>query len=496
MADETIVCPKCKFQFPLSEAMTRQIEEGIRSQFDAQSKEEKGKIQAQAKREAEQTFQSEISELRSQFEQTQEKLKAAQAGELELRKKQRELEESKEALELEVTRQVDKELENIKKDQAKKEAALTVRAKEMDEMKTQLEREVSDRVETERGKIEQETKHRLETAISLEMADLRSQNEKLTVTLKSSQNLELELRQSKRELEAKFASLELEVARRVDEEQTRIREEAIKQTREEHFLRDKEKDRQLDALRKKIEELSRNAEQRSQQAQGEVLELEIEDLLKANFPYDSIEPVPKGKRGADVLQKVHTAQGQYCGTIVWESKRTKAWGNDWIEKLKGDQRLAKAEIAVIVSVELPKEVNHFGYIDGVWVTDFFTALGAAKALRSGLVEIFSARQSLVGKSEKMEMLYRYLSGPEFRQRVGSIIESFKAMKQDLDQEKIALQRIWAKREKQIHKMLESTAGMYGDMQGIIGASLPEIKELEPPHGESENELPFYKGLFI
>lgn len=246
----------------------------------------------------------------------------------------------------------------------------------------------------------------------------------------------------------------------------------------------------METLRKKIEELNRNADQQSQQAQGEVLELEIENLLKANFPYDSIEPVSKGKKGADVLQKVHTAQGQYCGPIVWESKRTKSWGNEWIEKLKDDQRSVKAEIAVIVSVVLPKEVNHFGQIDGVWVTDFFTALGVAKALRSGIVEIFSARQSMVGKSEKMEMLYRYLSGPEFRQRVGSMIETFKSMKQELDQEKLALQRIWAKREKQIHKVLESTAGMYGDMQGIVGASLPEIKELQPPKEEFDDEIRF------
>ena len=147
-------------------------------------------------------------------------------------------------------------------------------------------------------------------------------------------------------------------------------------------------------------------------------------------------------------------------------------------------------MAIIVSAALPREVYHFGYLEGVWVTDFFTALGAATVLRSALIEIFNARQSLVGKSQKMDVLYNYLSGPEFRQRVEALVETFKGMKQELDQEKIAFQKIWAKRDKQIQRILENTVGMYGDMQGIIGASLPEIKELELPHGDSDDELPF------
>lgn len=241
MPDQNIVCPKCGYGFPLSEAITRQIEENIRIELESKSKQERQIIEARVKQDAEEAFNAELTELRSQVEQSQKKLKETQASEIDLRKKQRELEESKEALELEVTRQVDKELEKVRKEQAKKEAALAVREKEIEDVKAQLEREVAERVETEREKIELEAKKRVETAISLEIADLRAQNEKLTDALQSSQKLELELRQSKRELEAKSASLELDVARRVDEEQTKIREEAIKQTQEEHFLRDKEK---------------------------------------------------------------------------------------------------------------------------------------------------------------------------------------------------------------------------------------------------------------
>jgi hypothetical protein len=147
-------------------------------------------------------------------------------------------------------------------------------------------------------------------------------------------------------------------------------------------------------------------------------------------------------------------------------------------------------MAVIVSTTLPKELNHFGHVEGVWITDFFTALGVATVLRSALIEIYKARQSLVGKSEKMDVLYNYLSGPEFRQRVEALVETFKGMKQDLDQEKIAFQKMWAKRDKQIQRILENTVGMYGEMQGIIGARLPEIKGLEPPVENPEDEIPF------
>lgn len=490
MPDQTIVCPKCRHEFPLSEGITRQIQENIRREFAAKSLKEREQIEVQAKREAEQTFQSELTDLRSQVEETQKRLKEAQAAELDLRRKQRELQESKDALELEVTRRVDEAVETLRDEHAKKEALLEAREKKIEEARAQIEDQLTERLKSEREKIEREAKNRAETTLLLEMKDLRAQNEKLVGELKSAQKMELEMRQSKRELEARAESLELEVARKVDEARNKIREDAIKQEREEHLFKDKEKDKQLEGLRCQIDELRRKAEQGSQQTQGEILELEIEDLLRTNFLYDEIEPVPKGKKGADVLQRVHTSSGQYCGTIIWESKRTKSWGNDWIQKLKDDQRSVKAEMAVIISTTLPKELNHFGYLEGVWISDFFTALGVATVLRSALIEIYKARQSLVGKSEKMDVLYDYLSGPEFRQRVEALVETFKGMKQDLDQEKIAFQKIWTKRDKQIQRILENTVGMYGDMQGIIGASLPEIKGLEPPEAESEDDIPF------
>ncbi|MBA7586390.1 hypothetical protein ES708_28388 [subsurface metagenome] len=232
-------------------------------------------------------------------------------------------------------------------------------------------------------------------------------------------------------------------------------------------------------MKKQIENLKRKAEQGSQQAQGEVLELELEDILNSNFTSDNIKPVPKGIKGADVLQEVISPSGQHCGTILWESKRTKTWGDNWIEKLKDDQREAKADTAVLVSITLPKGCKDFSSLSGVWVICFDLVIALATVLRTSLLQISNIKLSSVGKNEKMEILYKYLTGPEFSQRVESIIETFKDMKDGLEQEKRAINKIWAKRDKQIEKVVNSTSGMYGDMQGIIGSSsMRKIEALE------------------
>jgi hypothetical protein len=208
-----------------------------------------------------------------------------------------------------------------------------------------------------------------------------------------------------------------------------------------------------------------------------VLELELEDLLRSSFPNDVIKPVPKGIRGADVLQDVYEL-GQQCGTIIWESKRTKNWSDAWLGKLKDDQREAGAEVAILMSVALPKDVCSCSCLSDIWVTGYDFAIPLAAALRTGLSQTAKARKASENKGEKMEMLYSYLSGPEFRQRVEAIVEAFTTMKTDLDKEKRAIMKAWSKREKQIERVMGSTVGMYGDMQGIIGSSLPELKEME------------------
>jgi hypothetical protein len=314
---------------------------------------------------------------------------------------------------------------------------------------------------------------------------LRQQVAEKDEAIEEARKQELELRKRQRELEKKEKALELEVVLKIDEERCKVEEEVASRIVEENRIKDIEREKQLSDLRKQIEDLKRKAEQGSQQTQGEAIELELEDVLRVNFPYDQIEPVGKGIKGADILQRVYTTAGQFCGTIIWESKNTKTWSDGWLEKLKDDQRTAKAEVAAIVTTTLPKDVSHFSCIEGVWVTDFSTVLGVASALRANLSQVAITKLAIEGKSDKMEMIYSYLSGTEFKQRVEAIVESFVSMKDDLEREKRAMESSWAKRDKQIHKVIHNVSGMYGDMQGIIGASLPKIDYLELPSPEDE-----------
>ena len=330
------------------------------------------------------------------------------------------------------------------------------------------------------AEIRQQAREAAEQALAAEMTDLREQVAERNKLLEEVRAQELGLRKRQRELEDREQSLSLEVARQLDEERQRIRLETGERLAEEYRFKELEKEKQLNDLRKEIEDLRRKAEQGSQQTQGEVAELELEQILAATFPHDQIEPIGKGIRGADMLQKIHTPTGHYCGSILWESKNTRSWGADWIAKLKDDQREKKADLAVLASVVLPKEVAHFAQIDGVWVTGFPYVIGVATALRANLIQVAMARLAATGKNEKMEMLYAYLSGVEFRQRVEAIVESFVTMKNDLDKERRATEKVWAKREKQIQRVIQNVAGMYGEMEGIIGQSLPEIESLQLP----------------
>ncbi len=345
------------------------------------------------------------------------------------------------------------------------------------------DKELEEKLAKEKARFESLANKHAEESVKTELKDLGNQLEEKDKRLEEARNQELKLRKRQRVLEEKEMDLKLEIERTLDKERKKIWEEATAKVDEERRLKDREKDLQMESMRKQIDELKRKAEQGSQQAQGEAQELELEDVLKENFRFDEIRAVAKGIRGADVLQNVHTPGGQHCGSILWESKRSKNWSDSWLQKLKDDQRVAKAEIAVLVSETLPKEISHIGQVNGVWVTDFSSVAGLSTALRSGLVQVAQARSALVGKSEKMDLIYNYLSGPEFKRRVEGIIEPFVAMKKDLDSERRAMEKVWAKREKQIQRVIQNTTGMYGDLQGIAGATLPEIKILELPGAE-------------
>ena len=345
---------------------------------------------------------------------------------------------------------------------------------ELEEVRKTLKEEYEAREE----ELEEKVKKDALKSVTLEITDLKEQLKEKTDCLKDARKQELELRKKQRELLDKEENMELEVTRKLDEGRQKILEEATGKFEEEHRLKDAEKDKKLTDMRKQIDELKKKSELGSQQAQGEVLELDLENILKSCFSHDNIEPVPKGIKGADVLHRVHSHSGHFCGTIVWETKRTKAWSDKWIAKLKEDQRRVKGEIAIILTTTLPKDVRSFAHINGVWVTDYSSMVGLATAIRMGLIEIANTKQAAVGKKGKMEVVYNYLSGSDFKQKVEAIADAFKDMKDDLEKEKKAFTKHWAKREKQLELVITNTAGMYGDIHGIIGTSLPEIKLLE------------------
>ena len=294
---------------------------------------------------------------------------------------------------------------------------------------------------------------------------------------RTAQDAELVLRKDKAALEERGRELDLEVARKVDAEKQRLEASIRRTVGEEQSLKVKEKDKQIDDLKKLLDEAKRKSEQGSQQTQGEVLELDIQALLQQHFPHDVISPVPKGVRGADLIQEVRDGALRPCGSIVWETKNTKHWQPSWLDKLKEDQRAVSANLAVLVSVALPPEFGEFGQIDGVWIASLRAWPALATALREQLIQVAFAHAASEGKHEKMEHLYRYLAGDPFRQRVQGIVEAFTEMQDQVNRERRAMERLWKEREKQIERVITNTVGMYGEMRGIVGATMPEIPAL-------------------
>jgi len=245
-------------------------------------------------------------------------------------------------------------------------------------------------------------------------------------------------------------------------------------------MKNKELEKKLEDQKKLIDEMQRKAEQGSMQLQGEIQELALEDFLKAQFPFDIISEVPKGVRGADAIQSVINSLQQDCGKIIYESKRTKKFSDEWLEKLKNDQKNQQAEIAVIVTESMPKEMERFGQKNGVWICSFQEIKSLSFVLREMLIKTQSIRVAQENKGDKMEMLYIFLTSTEFRQQVEAIVDGFSQLKSDIDSEKRAMQKIWKEREKQIEKVMNNTIDMYGSIRGIAGNAIGTIQALELP----------------
>lgn len=371
------------------------------------------------------------------------------------------------------------------------ELTVAVRQQQLDAQRQTLElaqrdldAQVAQKLATERRKLTDLAQQQAREGLAVEMQDLKTQLSDRAKKLEEAQRNELTLRTQQREVEERAKNLELEVTRKLDAERAKLQEDARRQATEEQLMRLADKEKLINDLKTQIESLKQKAEQGSQQSQGEVMELQLEDVLKQAFPLDEILPVPQGTRGADLLQHVHNQLGQKCGTIIWESKRTKNWSQPWLTKLKDDARAQGADLAILVSQALPENVAHAGSVEGVWVCDFASCLPIATALRNGLLQIASAHRAESGKGEKMEVLYQFVTSPQFRLQVEGVLEAFLEMKRDLDNERRAMERLWKKRETQLTRVLNGISGQYGSLQGIVGsAALPEIPALELDAGE-------------
>jgi hypothetical protein len=370
-------------------------------------------------------------------------------------------------------------------DMAKREKTLHEREAVLQKQKESMDEQVAQKMQQEQARIAAEEAKKAKLAVGNELNqkvkeinDLQDILKQRDIKLADAQKAQADLIRKQRELDDAKRELELTVEKRVQTDLAAAREKAKKEAEDEMKLKVMEAEQTIASMQRQIEDLKRRAEQGSQQLQGEVQELELEALLATRFPRDTIQPVPKGEFGGDILHRVIGPLGQQCGTILWESKRTKNWSDGWLPKLREDQRAAKAEIAVIVSQVLPKDLETFGLVDQVWVAHPKLALPVAVALRQTLIEIAGARQASEGQQTKMEMVYQYLTGPRFRHRIQAIVEAFSSMREDLDRERKAITKQWSKREEQIDRVMQATVGMYGDLQGIAGKTLQEIEGLE------------------
>lgn len=368
-------------------------------------------------------------------------------------------------------------------------------ASDREQLLKQLQAEFAEKTAFAVKKAGQEARTEVARQQALELKDLQARLKEKETQLSRAQDEELALRKKSRLLEEQQAQWEVEKARQLDSEREKIRrleqealQESLKRNEDEHRRREKEQATQIEIMQKTIEDLRRQAQQGSQQVQGEAQESDLKSLLSAHFPEDVISDVPAGAFGADLVQKVGVRLGRKLGTIVWESKNAKAFKEEWLSKLKKDQGLVRAEVAILVSTILPNNLTRFGQRQGIWICRPADALALATVLRTHLSELERVKISLEGQDQKMTALYQYLSGPLFQNRIEQLVLAFMGFKQDLESEKRTLTARWSKREKQIEQMMLTTAGFYGDMQGIIGGALPKIAQLDLESTESEVEL--------
>ncbi len=413
-------CPNCQVVIDVNEALYKQIELENQSRFLAQQKE----------------FEKEVKEKRAQY-QSHFKM----------------LEQKEEAL-----KEQEKE-QKAKFDDAVKQASALA-------------------LQDERAKIIEEARKNafLEQQKGLEL--LQKELDEKSKQVQELHQKEAEIERLKRENNEAESRLKAENEKKLNEKLETERERIEKALHEKNELKFKQQEEQLEMLRNELKNAQRKAELSSQQFQGEVQELAIEEFLRQKFPLDCIEEIKKGQRGGDCIQVVHTREFQNCGKIYYESKRTKEFQKAWAEKLKSDMREIGADVGVIVSEALPKEMERMGLFEGVWVCSFEEFKGLSAVLREGVIQVSLAKKSQENKGDKVNLLYHYLTSSEFSMQVSAIIEGFEQLRAELEKEKNAMARIWKSREKQMEKVFEGTINMYGSIKGIMGNTIGQVKALE------------------
>ncbi|WQS45439.1 DUF2130 domain-containing protein [Helicobacter pylori] len=414
------ICPKCQEPINVNEALYKQIEQENQNKFLAQQKE----------------FEKEVNEKRVQYQSYFKNL------------------EQKE----EVLKAREKE-QQAKFDEAVKQASALA-------------------LQDERAKIIEEARKNafLEQQKGLEL--LQKELDEKSKQVQELHQKEAEIERLKRENNEAESRLKAENEKKLNEKLDLEREKIEKALHEKNELKFKQQEEQLEMLRNELKNAQRKAELSSQQLQGEVQELAIEEFLRQKFPLDSVEEIKKGQRGGDCIQVVHTREFQNCGKIYYESKRTKEFQKAWVEKLKSDMREIGADVGVIVSEALPKEMERMGLFEGVWVCSFEEFKGLSAVLREGVIQVSLAKKSQENKGDKVDLLYHYLTSSEFSMQVNAIIEGFEQLRADLESEKRAMARIWKSREKQMEKVFEGTINMYGSIKGIAGNAIGQVKALE------------------
>jgi hypothetical protein len=525
-----IKCPNCGHEFAAEKAIFQQAEQKFKLEFEHKIAEQNNLFQSQqemllleknklikereeqerilkekvnaeinkitqtAEAKIKEEYELEMAALISENDKRKEENRQLKQKELELLQKEEALLEKAEEQNLEFERKIKESRERIAQDFERKISEKEVNFKMQQELleieknqlmkaKAEQEKMIQEKLLDEKKKLTQTVEAKVKEEYELEMAALISENNKRKEENKQLKQKELELLQKEKALLEKADEMELEIEHRILQNRENLALEIQNKEHEKTELKFREYEKKLDDQKKLIDEMKRKSEQGSMQLQGEIQELALEEHLRQKFPFDLIEEVAKGVKGADIIQTVKNNRQQICGKIIYESKRTKAFNEEWIEKLKNDQLSQKADLAVIVTEIMPKDMLRFGLKDGVWICSYPELDGVALVLREMLIKMEYLKVSEENKSDKMAMLYGYLVSSEFQQQMSAIVEGFQQMQEDLEKEKRAMTAQWKKREKQIEKVIYSTVEMYGSVRGIAGNAIAPIPLLELPELE-------------